>query len=566
MKIYKSLYFVLLAFLCIACHDNESKSEYEMKDLTDYKLLTTDMNVRNPFIVVDRKEKCYYMIVPKAEGVTYSLQAYQSMNLKSWKNLGSVYETVPGFLGDKELVAPEVFDYKDNYYCFVTVSGENVVRGTTILKGGASPVEQYTPMLPNTEDGLCATPSNWQSQDGSLYVDDNGTPWLVFSRSWQGTPNLVGEIYAVQLSEDLTQTIGEPVKLFSATDAKWTLPMNYEVSGQVREAYQAEAPFIWKDETSGNLIMTWSGESSGNYSIGQAISTNGIKGPWIQENIPVYSSDGGHAMIFKDLEGKLKIAYHAPNSGTEIIRIADITITDGKIDRFDSSNYYPIKDISTKDFEVVYHNLPTSQSNKQNSLDKLFDGDIYSCWESAWWEPYKVNWKECQSPGGNYSVYTCILHDHTIDTYEFKNTFDLEPVKPPYVMIIDMKSPYVLKVLETMTVTGPKPEEFWYCSEQRVKDYEYWISNDEFTAPEDWTKWHDSDEGWTKIGEATSPVKNTSYLTMESSVDQPGRYLKFVIKSLHFRAKNSTINYPLDKAMNYRLGPVKVSEIRVKGY
>src|SRR5690606_17183227 len=100
-----------------------------------------------------------------------------------------------------------------------------------------------------------------------------------------------------------------PFMLFSASQAPWSI-----ASDGIN--YVTDAPFIWKDEVSGNLIMTWSSFSVGGYAIGQTISKSGkLEGPWEHDPVPIFSNDGGHAMVFKDLEGKLKMAYHAPNSG-----------------------------------------------------------------------------------------------------------------------------------------------------------------------------------------------------------------------------------------------------------
>ena len=50
----------------------------------------------------------------------------------------------------------------------------------------------------------------------------------------------------------------------------------------------------------------------------------------VQEPETLNSDDGGHAMVFKDLKGRLMISYHAPNSQTEHPVITPIYIKDGK--------------------------------------------------------------------------------------------------------------------------------------------------------------------------------------------------------------------------------------------
>ena len=72
-------------------------------------------------------------------------------------------------------------------------------------------------------------------------------------------------------------------------------------------------------------------KTDGKYAIGQAVSASGdVLGPWVQEPETLNSDDGGHAMVFKDLKGRLMISYHAPNSQTEHPVITPIYIKDGK--------------------------------------------------------------------------------------------------------------------------------------------------------------------------------------------------------------------------------------------
>ena len=35
-------------------------------------------------------------------------------------------------------------------------------------------------------------------------------------------------------------------------------------------------------------------------------------GPW-NESVPIFTHDGGHAMIFRDFRGALRVALHQPN-------------------------------------------------------------------------------------------------------------------------------------------------------------------------------------------------------------------------------------------------------------
>ncbi len=52
--------------------------------------------------------------------------------------------------------------------------------------------------------------------DGSLYIDKEGNPWLLFCREWLEA--IDGEIYAQRLAKDLKTTEGDPYLLFKASE------------------------------------------------------------------------------------------------------------------------------------------------------------------------------------------------------------------------------------------------------------------------------------------------------------------------------------------------------------
>lgn len=336
-------FIACFCFLCGACND-EISVEAVQQAAIEYTKHTSDLNIRDPFITVDREEGCYYLITSTRKQGRGALMAYKSLDLEMWGDVGYVFQARTDYIGNSHFWAPDFYLYKGNYYCFITVgrtADPFINMGTTILKGGTSPVDGYVPLLP--PDQLNITPADMVCLDGSLYVDDEGVPYMVFCHEWTQAKD--GGIWAVRLKDDLSGADGEAWKLFSASESGWA------VSGGGDENLITDAPMIWKDKESGNLIMTWSSMSAAreigvqNYSIGQAISKSGkIEGPWEHDPVPLWSSNGGHGMVFEDLEGHLKIAFHSPNSpsGSERVTIKDIEIKDGKFVRFDPSEYNPI--------------------------------------------------------------------------------------------------------------------------------------------------------------------------------------------------------------------------------
>ena len=116
-----------------------------------------------------------------------------------------------------------------------------------------------------------------------------------------------GEIWGMELSDDLTHAVGEPFLLFCASQAKsWLRPV--DDAGN----YVTDGPFVW--EENGELVMIWSSFGEKGYVQAVARSKNGdIHGPWTHDDQLLMEQDGGHGMVFRDLSGKRRLVLHAPN-------------------------------------------------------------------------------------------------------------------------------------------------------------------------------------------------------------------------------------------------------------
>ena len=517
IKLFSVLFATFFSMAFWACSDSLQGKVYDIEDITEYTINTSDLVIRDPFIIVDHENACYYLIRSTWVDGRGALFAYKSLNLKKWKEEGYVFRADPDYLGTKDYWAPDYYNYKGNWYCFITVGGEDIIRGTTILKGGSHPLDTYKPILPN--DQLNITPIEMMALDGSLYVDEQGVPYMLFCREWLQVQD--GEIWAMKLEDDLSGAADEPFLLFSASQAPWV------VSGDGIN-YVTDAPLIWKDKATGNLIMTWSSVSTGGYAIGQAISKSGkLEGPWEHDPVPIFSNDGGHAMVFEDLEGNLKMAYHAPNSNSERVQIMDVKVTNGKFERFDPTEYNPSFNISSSPFEVIYQNIPVIDADWQ-PVSSMFDGDVNTGWTSLYWEPINDTW------------------------YTPPRDYPDDAIYPPYVIVIDMKRKYSIEQVSTMVRTS---DDVW---DDKIKDLEYWVSNSALSENPGESDFN-SANGWTKIGMANFPVGFRDYRTTDIDEENGGHYLKIVITDLHFPEQN-------EGATNTLMGLVGFKELNVRGY
>jgi arabinan endo-1,5-alpha-L-arabinosidase len=269
-------------------------------------LVNADIHIRDPFILASEANHQYYLYGTRgaetwtkhATGIDY----YVGHDLQHWEGPFLAFSPPAGFWSDRNYWAPEVHVYRGQYYMFATFKADNLRRGTQILKADSA----GGPFVPISDEPV--TPRDWECLDGTLFVDANDEPWIIFCHEWVQVGD--GEICALRLSSDLKSAVGEPQLLFKASSAAWS----HEINSKGRRGYVTDGP--WLQRTKNNdLLLLWSGFSNGDYAVGMAKSVSGeILGPWEQIPEPLYTGDGGHCMTFQTFEGQLMLALHRPNS------------------------------------------------------------------------------------------------------------------------------------------------------------------------------------------------------------------------------------------------------------
>ncbi len=282
-----------------------------MSSIQAQKLRTEDLHIRDPFVLVDQKQGVYYMYrsastqaspgVPARGGV----EVFKSTQLKEWEGPIKVLSLPDGNWATGGIWAPEVHRYKNKYYLFATVNTplewkrDKKYRGTQIF-WSKSPEGPFKPF-----GRFPYTPLEQMALDGTLWVED-GQPYMVYCHEWVQVDD--GEMMVRRLKKDLSAPVGEPVRLFCASAAPWVTFEGMAVT---------DGPFLYKTKT-GKLLMLWSSFKEGRYAIGISESVTGsVFGPWKHQPEPLFSQDGGHGMLFRDLEGHLMLTIHAPNSVNE---------------------------------------------------------------------------------------------------------------------------------------------------------------------------------------------------------------------------------------------------------
>lgn len=260
-----------------------------------------EIRIRDPFILTDKKAGCYYMYgttnLVDGSLVAYpKFSVYKSYDLESFEEPKVIFDGEKcGFWADRDFWAAEVHEYRGKYYLFGSCKADGKCRTTEIFVSD-TPDGEYVPVSSRN-----ITPEGWECLDGTFLVED-GKPYMVFSHEWVQVGD--GEIWATELSEDLSHSVGEPFMLFKASDNP-----NVSALDGKDGCYVTDGPFLYRDGE--KLKMIWSSFYGGRYLVLDA-EADTLRDVW-HHGGSRFDFDGGHAMIFETLDGKRMISLHAPN-------------------------------------------------------------------------------------------------------------------------------------------------------------------------------------------------------------------------------------------------------------
>lgn len=278
-----------------------------------------NMPLHDPFILAHNPSKTYYLYTSNNARMTgvkgVGTMAYTSKDLLNWKHPKAVFIVPDNAFAQHGGWAPEVHEYKGRYYLFTTLHNEeqvlsvppdswktNYVRGTiaAVADSPDGPFEMLTP-------DAAVPPADFMTLDGTLYIDGDDQPWMVYAHEW--IQKVDGTIEALPLSDDLSTASGAPIHLFKASDAPWQnasiRPEDFNLH------YVTDGPQFYRTKT-GHLLMLWSSYENGSYVQTIARSESGkLPGPWEQLD-PLVKADSGHGMLFTSFDGQLMMVLHRP--------------------------------------------------------------------------------------------------------------------------------------------------------------------------------------------------------------------------------------------------------------
>ena len=241
----------------------------------------------DPFIMLF--EGKYYAYGTFAEN---GIQVLVSEDLKEWE-IADVKDGLAlrkeDVWGDRWFWAPEVYAVGERFYMYYTAD-EHICVAIADSPLGPFRQNEKKPMV-----------AGEKMIDSSLFIDEDGKPYLFFVRFNDGN-----NVWVAELEDDYMTIKTETMRPCIHVSQAWE-----EVWPRVNEG-----SYVLKHN--GLYYMTYSGNSfeSPFYGIGCATATD-IMGEWTkyQEN-PILQKPGnlqgvGHSAMFRDKKGRLRIVYHA---------------------------------------------------------------------------------------------------------------------------------------------------------------------------------------------------------------------------------------------------------------
>jgi len=259
----------------------------------------SDIHIRDPFVL--EEDGVFYLYGTR--GANFGIQTggfdvYTSHDLETWTHAGQCFDSARYGLNGYANWAPEVHKYRGGYYMFATFTRPDCgLRGTWVLRAD-SPLG---PFVPHSRGVV--TPVEWECLDGTLYVDPDGMPWIVFCH--EHTQIIDGTMCYARLSEDLSEMLGEPVTLFAASSVPGVGVQ------EIDQHYITDGPFLYRSHT-GELLMVWSSFIENRYAQLLLRFEGGKLSMDFTHLPPILTSDGGHGMIFRSKD-QLYLTLHSPN-------------------------------------------------------------------------------------------------------------------------------------------------------------------------------------------------------------------------------------------------------------
>lgn len=287
MKKYLYLMSLFLLAVLVSCQSKSSKKEV---DNTPARKLESPLSLADPFILLHGGT--YYAYgTHSGDGI----EVFTSDDLLTWRYKGLALNKEDSW-ADRWFWAPEVYALNGKFYMYYSADEHICVAMADSPEGPFRQAEKK-PMITNEK---CI--------DNSLFIDEDGTPYLTFVRFNDGN-----NIWIAELEKDFVTLKMETMHPCLHVSQPWE-----EVWPRVNEG-----SFIVKHR--GLYYMTYSANSyeSPSYGVGCATAMHPMETWTKYEENPLLQNPGelvgvGHSALFTDKAGRLRIVFHAHKDKSSI--------------------------------------------------------------------------------------------------------------------------------------------------------------------------------------------------------------------------------------------------------
>lgn len=268
-------------FICLFIMISSCKGADKPEETVHY---TTPVSLGDPFIML--YDNVYYAY---GTGANDGIEVYTSDDLREWEKAPKLALHKDNSYGEKWFWAPEVYYVNGKFYMYYSAE-EHICVAVADSPFGPFKQSVQKPMLEGEK-----------TIDNSLFIDDDGKPYLFFDRFNDGL-----NIWVAELENDLMTIKTETLHPCIHVSQEWE-----KVWPRVNEG-----AFVTK--YNGIYYMTYSANSyeSPFYGVGCATATD-IMGEWTKyPDNPLLQKPGnlvgvGHSAMFRDKKGDLRIVFHA---------------------------------------------------------------------------------------------------------------------------------------------------------------------------------------------------------------------------------------------------------------
>ncbi len=252
----------------------------------------------DPFIL--RAGDAFYGYATNARHM--NIQVIRSTNLVDWERVGTdgdALPELPEWAAPRRFLtwAPSALQRGDEFILYYTT--RFVESGRQCISYAVSDAPDGPFVDPNDAPLICQLDEGG-SIDPEPFLDEDGSYLL-----WKSDANALGQdawLYSQRLSEDGRTLLDEPMRLIQR-DQEWERPL-------------IENPTMTQHGGRYYLFYSANWWESGDYAVGYAVCDSPL-GPCTKpQDGPILESTGDHlgpggASFFRDVEGRLRVAYHA---------------------------------------------------------------------------------------------------------------------------------------------------------------------------------------------------------------------------------------------------------------